>query len=100
MLPLLALLVGNIEMGKKRIAKKAGDSAGSGGPKKTSSRLARKRLERGTFRRVKDASGEPRVEIDAADLAMLFAGIDAERVSRRKRYQHPGQARPNRVTVA
>ena len=59
-----------------------------------------KRLERGTFRRVKDASGEPRVEIDSAELAMLFAGIDAERVSRRKRYQHPGHAHPKQVTVA
>ena len=59
-----------------------------------------KRLERGTFRRVENASGERHVEIHAAELAMLFAGIDAERVSRRKRYQHPGHARPKHVTAA
>lgn len=48
-----------------------------------------KRLERGTFRRVEDARGNAHVEIVAAELAMLLAGIDAKEVSRRKRYQHP-----------
>lgn len=48
-----------------------------------------KRLERGTFRRLTDASGKRHLEIDAAELAMLLAGIDAREVSRRKRYQHP-----------
>ena len=48
-----------------------------------------KRLEAGTFRRVKDAEGESRVEIDAGELAMLLEGIDAPKVRRRKRYRLP-----------
>ncbi len=48
-----------------------------------------KRLEAGTFRRVTGPAGESRVEIDAADLAMLLAGVDAKVVSRRRRYRHP-----------
>ena len=46
-----------------------------------------KRLEAGTFRRVKDAQGEAHVEIDAGELAMLLEGIDAPKVRRRKRYR-------------
>jgi len=46
-----------------------------------------KRLEQGTFRRVKRSDGSASVEIDAADLAMLFEGIDATDVRRRKRYK-------------
>ena len=45
-----------------------------------------KRLEQGTFRRVKRGDGAASVEIDAADLAMLFEGIDAKEVRRRRRY--------------
>lgn len=45
-----------------------------------------KRLEAGTFRRVKTAEGVARVEIDAGELAMLLEGIDAPMVRRRKRY--------------
>jgi transposase len=48
-----------------------------------------KRLEAGTFRRVKSAEGAPRVEIDAGELAMLLEGIDAPKVRRRKRYVPP-----------
>jgi transposase len=45
-----------------------------------------KKLEAGTFRRVKTAEGVARVEIDAGELAMLLEGIDAPKVRRRKRY--------------
>lgn len=48
-----------------------------------------KRLEAGTFRRVKDADGVAQVEIDAGELAMLLEGIDAPKVRRRKRYKKP-----------
>lgn len=48
-----------------------------------------KRLEAGTFRRVKTADGESHVEIDAGEFAMLFEGIDASNVRRRKRYKRP-----------
>lgn len=51
-----------------------------------------KRLEAGTFRRVKDAEGVSHVEIDAGELAMLLEGIDAPKVRRRKRYRHPPEA--------
>jgi transposase len=45
-----------------------------------------KKLEAGTFRRVKTAEGVAQVEIDAGELAMLLEGIDAPKVHRRKRY--------------
>ncbi|HEX5658331.1 MAG TPA: IS66 family insertion sequence element accessory protein TnpB [Polyangiales bacterium] len=48
-----------------------------------------KKLEVGTFRRVKTQEGASRVEIDAGELAMLLEGIDAPKVRRRKRYVHP-----------
>ena len=51
-----------------------------------------KRLEAGTFRRVKAGEGATHVEIDAGELAMLLEGIDAPVVKRRKRYRHPPQA--------
>jgi transposase len=50
-----------------------------------------KRLEEGTFRRVKTAEGQDTVEVDAGELAMLLEGIDAERVRRRKRYKRPAK---------
>jgi transposase len=53
--------------------------------------VAYKRLEAGTFRRVKSAEGTPRVEIDAGELAMLLEGIDAPKVRRRKRYVPPSK---------
>ena len=48
-----------------------------------------KRLEQGTFRRVKATDGGAGVEIDAGELAMLLEGIDAKHVRRRKRYRKP-----------
>ena len=53
-----------------------------------------KRLEAGTFRRVRQADGETtHVEIDAGELAMLLEGIDAPKVRRRKRYRAPDDNR-------
>lgn len=46
-----------------------------------------KRLEQGTFRRVEAADGEASVEIEAAELAMLLQGIDAQGVRKRRRYK-------------
>lgn len=46
-----------------------------------------KRLEQGTFRRVKNAEGVGHVEVDAGELAMLLEGIDAPVVKRRKRFK-------------
>ena len=55
-----------------------------------------KRLEAGTFRRVRQADGETtHVEIDAGELAMLLEGIDAPKVRRRKRYRAPDDNRQN-----
>lgn len=51
-----------------------------------------KRLEQGTFRRVRAADGGAGVEIDAGEFAMLFEGIDARHVRRRKRYRKPEDA--------
>ena len=51
-----------------------------------------KRLERGTFCRVVSDDGKSHLEVEQAELAMLLAGIDAEKVSRRKRYRHPSAA--------
>ena len=51
-----------------------------------------KRLEQGTFRRVKAADGGAGVEIDAGELAMLLEGIDAKHVRRRKRYRKPDES--------
>lgn len=48
-----------------------------------------KKLEAGTFRRVKTQEGALHVEIDAGELAMLLEGIDAPKVRRRKRYTPP-----------
>ena len=39
--------------------------------------------------RVRSADGEASVEIEAAELAMLLQGIDAEAVHKRKRYKPP-----------
>ena len=47
-----------------------------------------KRLERGTFR-FPAAGGSPHVEIRAADLVMLLAGVDLSTVKRSKRYYRP-----------
>jgi transposase len=48
-----------------------------------------KRLERGTFRFPAGTDGCPQVEIRAADLIMLLAGVDLSSVKRSKRYHRP-----------
>jgi transposase len=50
--------------------------------------ILHKRLEVGTFRRVRDAeSGGLHVEIDAAELSMMLEGIDLKDAKRSKRYR-------------
>jgi transposase len=52
--------------------------------------LMAKRLEMGTFRRVRQAGEDSaQVEIDAADLSMLLEGVEAQNIRRRKRYKKP-----------
>jgi transposase len=48
-----------------------------------------KRLEVGTFRFPPAPAAQPRVEVRAADLVMLFEGIDLSSVKRGKRYHRP-----------
>lgn len=49
--------------------------------------LVAKRLEAGTFRRVKRAdNGSPYIEIDAAELMFVLEGIEVTAMRRRKRY--------------
>ena len=48
-----------------------------------------KRLEAGCFRFPAPPDNEPRVEVRAADLVMLLAGIDLSSVRRGKRYHRP-----------
>lgn len=45
-----------------------------------------KRLEAGTFRRVKASDGVDHIEIGVGELAMLLEGIDAPVIKHRKRY--------------
>lgn len=52
-----------------------------------------KRLERGTFR-IPDATAN-RLEMSAADLAALLAGIDLNSVRRRPRYARPSNPSQN-----
>ena len=53
-----------------------------------------KRLEQGVFRvPVVSGDGPPRLEIRAAELAMLLDGVVLEKVQRRKRYHRPATAR-------
>lgn len=50
--------------------------------------LMAKRLEAGTFRRVRNGDDTAaKVEIDAADFTMLLEGVDARDVRRSKRYK-------------
>lgn len=50
--------------------------------------LSYKRLEVGTFRRVRDAtSGELHVEITSAELGLMLEGIDLSNAKRRKRFR-------------
>lgn len=53
-----------------------------------------KRLERGTFQLPRVAPGTSRVQVDAAQLAMILEGIDLERSVRRRRYRRD-EDRPN-----
>jgi transposase len=46
-----------------------------------------KRLEQGTFRRVRTEEGRAAVEIDAAELSMLLEGIEVKELRRSKRYK-------------
>jgi transposase len=57
-----------------------------------------KRLERGTFRIPAAADG--RVEMTAADLAALLAGIDLSAARRRVRYARPMSADPKTQEAA
>jgi transposase len=53
-----------------------------------------KRLEAGVFRfPVPSGNGPPRLEIRAAELAMLLDGVVLEKVQRRKRYHRPATAK-------
>ncbi len=51
-----------------------------------------KRLEEGVFQFPALADGAKRLEIRAADLAMLLDGVDLASVKRRKRYHRPASA--------
>jgi transposase len=53
-----------------------------------------KRLEEGVFRFPAQAVGDapPRLEIRAAELAMLLDGVVLEKVQRRRRYHRPATA--------
>jgi transposase len=49
--------------------------------------LVIKRLELGTFRRIRrEGSTTPQIEIDAAELVLLLEGIEVQALRRRKRY--------------
>ena len=49
--------------------------------------LVIKRLEAGTFRRIRrEGSTTPQIEIDAAELMFLLEGIEVQTLRRRKRY--------------
>jgi transposase len=53
-----------------------------------------KRLEQGVYRFPAAAvDGPPRVEVRAAELAMLLDGVVLEKVHRRKRYHRPATAK-------
>lgn len=50
--------------------------------------ILHKRLEAGTFRRVRDGeSGALHVEIDAAELSLMLEGIDLSSAKRKKRFR-------------
>jgi transposase len=50
--------------------------------------ILHKRLEAGTFRRVRDVeSGALHVEIDAAELSLMLEGIDLKNARRKKRFR-------------
>jgi transposase len=50
--------------------------------------ILHKRLEAGTFRRVRDAeTGALHVEVDAAELSLMLEGIDLAGAKRKKRFR-------------
>lgn len=53
-----------------------------------------KRLEEGTFELPKAVPGSQRVELAAAELALILEGIDLNSAARRKRYQRPRRSMP------
>jgi transposase len=54
--------------------------------------LVCKRLERGTFRRPREAgAGAPHVTIEAGELALMLEGIDLRGATRRPRWQPSAQ---------
>lgn len=56
-----------------------------------------KRLESGTFRRVRDAeSGALHVEIDSAELSLMLDGIDLSKAKRKKRFRYGPRERATR----
>lgn len=56
--------------------------------------LVAKRLEAGTFRRVKRAdNGSPYIEIDAAELMFVLEGIEVTVIRRRRRYTPKQESR-------
>jgi transposase len=52
-----------------------------------------KRLEEGVFRFPGAGEGLPRIEVRAAELAMLLDGVVLEKVQRRKRYHRPATSK-------
>lgn len=48
--------------------------------------LLQKRLERGVFRFPSSEGGAPRIEVEAADLALLLEGIELAGARRRERF--------------
>jgi len=58
-----------------------------------------KRLEEGSFSRVKKDGAHEVMEIDAGELAMMLEGIEATQVKRKKRYQHSEKSKEENLTM-
>jgi len=57
--------------------------------------IVKKRLESGTFRLVRRPDGQAtHMEIDAAELALMFEGIELAGATRRKRYRREEKSYP------
>ena len=55
--------------------------------------LVSKRLEKGTFKRVRQAAADVnRVELDVAELSMLLEGVEATHIRRKARWKSPKAA--------
>ena len=60
--------------------------------------IVKKRLEMGTFRLVRAATGEAsHVEIDAAELSLMLEGIELRGAKRRKRFHQEKKVEPARA---